>query len=587
MITSLQWGSLRYRYPVIKSKGKAISSVLGFDSEALSNGRPFLFCMSDKRVFENCGERDYLSTLFSLYKKKHVAVYNLKYDSGALLYHLPNEKKIELWKNTETKYLGLTISYIPHKNLRIKKGMETLNFWDICQFYAMSLDAAAERYLNRHKLEMTTKKFTPCYVRAHREKIIKYCLRDAVLCADLGNYLLKKLKQFGIRSTSLYSSASLSFRYFSDRGKIVNVWRYWKYYPKLLKFSMDAYEGGKFEITSRGSFQGYEYDLVSAYPSEIRNLVDISLAEIKEGKRYEPKALYGFLRVKVCNKKGMYLPCGIMKNNVRVYPSGEFFATITKLEYDFMNSLGVQCRIYDAVWLFVHKKVFPYRKIVDRLFKLKSKYKGKDAMLYEVSKRMLNSFYGKTVQVIENYKGEFVAGIGFNPVYGAYITAGTRVKMARIQNMLGNNCLAVHTDSVITLCPLEQKLVTGKLGEFVFVCSGPGILVACGQYQIAGETAYKGFEPLKGEDWKNLLTKNGKKSVINYPVKKVESWIEAVAKGHFNTINLFTDETKKIDLNADVKRCWMKNVRGKDLLYNLENSLPVVLVEHKKPKEWL
>jgi len=586
MITSDSWGLLKYRYPGIGSKGKEIRGLLGFDSEAYTTGRPFLFCMNDGRVFSKADSVDYIAPLFEHYKNRHVAVYNLKYDSGAILYHLPNENKLELWKKNETKYKGIAISYIPHKNLRLRFKMERLNFWDVSQFFAMSLDRAASIYLGKKKIEVETKDFTPLYVKRHWKKIERYCMKDAVLCADLGNYFLKKLKQFGIRATSLYSSASLSFRYFSDRGKIVTAWRFYKFYPLLLKYAMDAYEGGKFEVTSRGSFIGYEYDLVSAYPAEIRNLVDISLADVKEGREYEKKAVYGFLRVKICNLEGHYLPCGLMRNNVRIYPAGEFYTTITKQEYDYILSIGVKVYIISAVWLFVYRKKYPYRKIVDKLFKLKSRYKGNDEMLYEVSKRMLNSFYGKTVQVIENWKGEFVAGQGFNPVYGAVITAGARVKMARIQNELKNNCLAVHTDSVITLCPLDEKYVTGKLGEFSFVVKGEGILIACGQYEIGGENAYKGFEPIHGQTWRKILKKSPQKSVLNYPIRKVESWLEAVAKGHFDKINLFSREVKKIDLNADVKRVWMKKIKGKDLLYNLETSLPLVVIENKKPEAW-
>jgi hypothetical protein len=586
MITSAQWPRLKYRYPNNTSKGIDIPYLIGFDSEALTTGTPFLFCMSDGETFEHCDTVNHLENIFYKYKGNHIAVYNLKYDSGAFLYHLPDVNKRELWERTETVYNSIRISYIPHKNLRLRFKKDTLNFWDVSQYFAMSLDAAAKRYLNSAKKDMETKSFTPRYVAAHRKKIISYCIKDAVLCADLGNYLLKKLKEFGIRSTSLYSSASLSFRYFADRGKIVNVWNFYKYRPRFLQYAMDAYEGGKFEITSRGAFMGYEYDLVSAYPAEIRNLVDISIGEIFESKKYEKDAVYGFLRVKVFNPGGAYLPCGIMKDKVRIYPAGEFYTTITKQEYEFMKSIGVHCRIINAVWCNVGKRVYPYRKIVDELFDLKHQYKGKDAMLYEVSKRMLNSFYGKTVQVIENWKGQYVAGIGFNPVYGAAITAGARVKVAAIQNRLKNNCLAVHTDSVITLCPLEEKEVSGKLGEFDFVCKGPGVLVACGQYEIGGQAAYKGFEPIESEEWKTILKRNAEKSIIRYPYLKVESWIEAVAKGHYDKINLFTNETKKIDLNADSKRTWLKNIKGRDLLYNLETSLPLCVVEKHRPKEW-
>jgi hypothetical protein len=66
----------------------------------------------------------------------------------------------------------------------------------------------------------------------------------------------------------------------------------------------------------------------------------------------------------------------------------------------------------------------------------------------------------------------------------------------------------------------------------------------------------------------------------------VESWVEAVAKGHYNKINLFTNETKKIDLNGDVKRAWLKNVKGRDLLKTLEQSMPKIIIETQPPETW-
>ena len=306
MITSAQWPKLKYRCPNNFTSGKEIPSLLGFDSEALTSGRPFLFCMSDGKTYEECDTVNYIENIFYEYKGKHVAVYNLKYDSGAFLYHLPDANKKELWEKTETIFNSIRITYIPHKNLRLRFKNDILNFWDISQFFAMSLDAAAKRYLQKSKNDIETKHFTHKYIKKHRRKIINYCIQDAKLCADLGNYLLSKLKDFGIRSTSLYSSASLSFRYFSDRGKIVNCWNFYKYRPNFLKYAMDAYEGGKFEITSRGAFMGYEYDLCSAYPAEIRNLIDISLGEVFESRKYEKDAVYGFLRVKVYNHNGVF-----------------------------------------------------------------------------------------------------------------------------------------------------------------------------------------------------------------------------------------------------------------------------------------
>jgi hypothetical protein len=587
MISSSDFHRIKYRYPNLDSKGIEIEYLYGFDTEAFTSGKPFLYTFSDGKIYH---EKDIeaatlIMDIFDNFKGCDCAVYNLKYDSGALLYNLPKDNKIELWKTTFTRFLSLKIEYIPHKALIISKGKQRLRFWDIAQFFHQSLDSAAKKYLGESKIDMETKIFTREYVEKNIKEIRKYCLQDSILTSKLGNFFLKKLEEFGMRCTSLYSGASLSFRYFADNAKIVTSWRFWKYYPEVLKYALDSYEGGKFEITARGSFQGYEYDLCSAYPSEIRNLIDISLCHVVKSSKYQNDSIYGFIRCHIKNK-GFHVPFGIMKNNVRIYPTGEYYLTITKAEYDYAVSIGIEIEIISGFWLFVEDIHYLYRKPVDTIFNLKSKYKNKDAALYNTCKIIANSFYGKLCQVIENYKNEAVAGIGWNPVYASIITANTRIKVCRMQNLLKEKCIAVHTDSIMTLEPIDKKYVSGKLGEFDFVTNGDGILIACGQYEIGDKDAYKGFNPLHADDWIKILNKNLNKSIIEYPVLKVESWIEAVAKGHFNKINLFSKEVKKIDLNADIKRTWLKNIKAKNLLERLEQSLPMIICETKKPEGW-
>src|SRR5271157_941246 len=580
------YDKISYRY-FRRFRSRLIRGVIGLDSEAYLDGKPFMICMSDGTTFHHCDDTSPIPAIFKYYKNFNIVVYNLKYDSGAILYTLPNNEKEELWIRTETRHGPYTITYIPHISLTIRKGKDRVRIWDIAQFFQTSLDNAASKYLGRRKIHVETKSFTREYVKENFDQLQRYCVRDAELTAALGNYFLEKLKEFGIRPTSLFSQASLSFQFYSDKGKIITCKRFFEYWPEMLRYSMESYEGGKFEVTSRGAFTGFEYDLVSAYPSAIRNLVDISHARVKKSKRYQPSAQYGFIRVKIYNPKGLHLPCGILRGNLRVYPAGEYYCTITKIEYEYLKKLKIRCPIDSAWWLFVDKKKkYPYKKTTDFLFSLKKSFKGKDDMLYSLTKIMLNGFYGKTCQMIEDYTGKYVCGTGFNPIYASQITAETRVKISKIQNLLGKNCLAVHTDSCISTSPLPKKLVTGKLGQMDFVCEGKGVLIACGQYVLASEAAYKGFEPLKDENWWELLEENKRRSHFFYPIIKVESWIESIAKGHFNKINLFTKEKKKIDLNGDSKRVWINKAKGGDLLKKLEYSYPVVIVEKEKPESW-
>jgi len=605
MIDSKEYDKIKFRRPNFKRKGELIGFIKGLDTEAYTTGEPFMCCIEDGRelnlkefpaCFFEC------DTLFNA----HYGVYNLKYDSGAIIYYLPKDNLIELWEKNKTVYefkgIKYTIEYIPHKLLQIKKGFsDYVKIWDIAQYYKSSLESASSRYLGEHKTDIETKSFTIEYVKKHRKQIKKYCVQDALLVSKLANYLKDKLFEFGIKTPALYSGASLSLRYYADRGNICTAYKYFTTEPELLKMAMDSYEGGKFEITARGFFpETYEYDITSAYPYHISNLYDLTLSRHFRSAKYYKDATYGFLKVTIDNREGKYLPCGIKrkqlkikgdsaKKELRIYPAGIYTLHCTKEEYEFMTQeLNLDVKIHDAWWIkcLLPKKI--YKERTENIFALKSKYKNKDDMLYSVTKIMANSFYGKTVQLIEDWKGVFNAGQGFNPIYGSIITANTRIQVARLQNLYKEDCLAVHTDSVIMKCKLDEKYITGKLGGFEYVTEGECILIACGQYSLNDKSAYKGFKPtivknnddeMRVESWREILSKNKSKYVIKYPKKKTECWCEAISKGHFDRINLFYDDTKDIDLNCDLKRNWPNLMKAGDFLCKSQQSMPLIVIE--------
>lgn len=629
MISSRDFDRIIYHNPEkVKSKTKTIDKIIGLDTEAYTSGEPFMFCTSLVRTHTP----DEIPHVFFTgdYIMANFMLWNMKYDSGALLYHLPLPNLLELWEIGSTKFPPYRYKYIPHKLLRIYHGKQYVSFWDIAQFFRPrypSLDQAAKKYLNKSKSDIATKRFSRKYVKRFWKAISKYCIQDASLTAQLADYFINKLLQFGINPTTLYSSASISFQYFKENApRIVTAWRYWNECRPLLKFAVDSYEGGKFEVTQRGRFCGYEYDITSAYPYEIANLIDISRATYSRTKEYQPKAVYGFLRCLIYNPDGKHIPCGIMINNVRIYPAGRFYLTITKEEYEYLLSLNITVEILDAYWLFVKYKKYPYRKPIQNLFKIKDEYKKKnDPMLVSISKIGMNGFYGKTVQALEiktkSKERKVQVGQGWNPIYGSVITANTRIKITKIQNLLQDSCLAVHTDSAMTTSPIPDNLLNSGLGEFEYVDSGKGVLIACGMYQIGTTCAFKGFKPRSciraktrdelislctkfnldtclirqddkspyiPETWETILSRKKTRKKLKYRARRVESWVESMAKNHGKTsLNVFSDFDKEIDLNCDVKRIWPRIATGHRLLSSNDNSLPKIRYENNPPKYWL
>jgi hypothetical protein len=464
-----------------------------------------------------------------------------------------------------------------------------VRFWDMSPFYGrIKLETAASEYLKEHKIDMNPELFTIEYVSGYFDKIAGYCVQDACLTERLATLWIGKFEQTGIQVTSLYSEASISWTYISRKTDIVTPWEYWNTNKKLIRLAFESYEGGKFEITARGKFTGYEFDISSAYPYEISRLIDIRDAHIVHGKQYVPEATYGFLRVRIeVLDPAVHLPCGIFRK-LRLYPVGVYYLTITKQEYDYivteLANPKVSVEILDAEWLVKFRISYPYKDIMHEIYKQKTYWKPRDRFRSNNYKIIANGFYGKMAQCIADGEGNYIAGIGWNPIYASVITANTRIAVTRLQNLLGPDCYAVHTDSVISCKPIPEKFIGKNLGDFEEVEKGDGILVACGIYEINGQFSLKGF---KKKSIKKILEENRGKKKITLVMKYVESWLQAMAQNHLtDQINLFSDRPKILKLNCDTKRIWLNEVVSDDLLNSLQFSEPLIENQIRPPDYW-
>lgn len=486
------------------------------------------------------------------YRGKNFVCYNLKYDSGALLQTLPSENLRELRETDRTVWKGFRYKVIGYKCMVISKGRNAVTFYDMLGFYEMSLEAAAEKYLGEHKLFINTKRFDRAYIADNISAIKEYCIQDAVLVKRLAEVLIKMFEQFGVYPKKLYSVAYISYQYFRSHTPYVTVKRYWEKYPEVLDFALQAYNGGKFEVTTKGSGYYYQYDIVSAYPWEIRNLADITYARIEHGRRYRREALYGFLKCTVNIPYSLYSPVVVKRGSLNCFPCGAFTRIITKEEYEYLVAHGADCIIKDAYWFMVTERDYPYRAEIDRLVILKQQYKlQRKDLEYHTVKILLNSLYGKFLQLIDR-KGLLQAGASWNPIYGAIITANCRIRMSEMQNRF-KEVIAVHTDSLISTAALPI-VGTGKIGEYGFECEGDGLVLGSGIYQIGHKVRFRGFDAhIRLID---LVRRGGEKITIKQ--ERPLTW-RTVAVRHLNTdrINRFEEVPRELDVRFDRKRLWI------------------------------
>jgi len=566
-----------YRKPNNYRTDKEIEFVYGFDSETLTDGAPFMFAVSDGTVFK---PKDIPVKLFARkYRNGNFGVWNLKFDAGSILYHLPTDSKTELRETGQTIHGPYKYRWIPHKFLSISKGKNAVTFWDINTFFKMSLDRAGEKYIGERKQDIETKTFTPKYVKSNWSRIAKYCLQDAALVAKLYDYFRKGLNEIDVHPKNLYSCASIAHHYFTLNSRINDVWRFWTNYKEMLRYACESYNGGKFEIYTRGRFEGAMYDINSAYPHAIANLYDIKRATVYRSKEYDPDAVYGFIRCFIDNTAALHVPVARKYGPNNIYPAGKFNATITKQEYDYLIELGLPVKIHSAYWLLLQSKRRPYKNVIDDLYAKKSLFKGKDPRQYMLTKIIMNGFYGKMIQLVEDHKGQVKAGACFNPVHASVITAACRIQVSRICNEYPGRVHAVHTDSVIMNDTLPGHYMGSDLGLWSAEGQGQGVLIASGIYQLAGKSKFRGIEIKDGLSWMDLLNKHPRNKYISIPQQVVMSWVESNFRAKDYLTNRFTVKIKDIDLNCDSKRVWPGDVTGRALVSSSQKSLPRILLE--------
>lgn len=559
---------LGYEYATGTMSTQSVETV-GIDTEAYKNGRCFMICTSLGDVWT---PDELPGCLFTRAGRDRVYVaYNLKYDESAILQKLPKEVLAELRKNHTVTFDNYTYRFISYKFLSIRHSKHTVTFYDMFGFFGGSLESNAVKYLDKKKIEVTTKKFTKPYVREHWNELVLYCIEDAKLVQQLSELLIHVFESYGVYPKKLYSTAYVSYQYFKSHCNYVTVKRFWNHHKGLLDYAMQSYNGGKFEVTQKGRGYYYDYDIISAYPCEIANLVDIRNACVVKSSVYRADAVYGFIDATMVIPYSVYSPVAVKVEQLCFFPVGEHRKVITKSEYEYLLSINCDVKINDAYWLIVPDKIYPYRDAINHLVAEKQKYSNdKKSLYYHTVKILMNSLYGKFVQLIK--KGEnWIASSCWNPIYASIITANTRIKVSRMQQLYPD-VVAVHTDSVISLSkiPVPENPV---LGDFKLVAEGDGVIVGSGVYQVGEESHIRGFK------YKDSIMKlcNTDRDEITLKQTHVISWIESTIRiAAQDNINRFTEIDKTLHVRMDRKRIWDDDFKSfRDALSRRVSSLPI------------
>jgi len=503
-------------------------SVTAYDTEtclaqlrvlASSNGNFIKFSQNKYTINDIPSVLDFL---FNEGKKaKYNVFYNVSYDSGIILkpYFIEHEtelrkKRLEeleqkrllaessesgiISEKEDESYLTLTIGnykikLVTHKGFVIHKGKKSVYFFDCANFYMsgedihMSLDTAAQKYLNIQKDEWGKENRErmgndPKFFDENENEIIRYCIDDCKLTKQLFERTIESYENLGIKfPKKAWSKASIFKQYLRDTNVMEGSQKFYNLLKSTPAFKLikNSYRGALNQIFGIGKFQNVtDADLNSAYPFEMRNLKDISNAKIIEyGDLQFDKCYYKFYEIETCASDLL----GVQKNNTYIYPIStkplKYFIT----EYDKMilDEWNRDYKILKGYGLLVPEDAKKPFDFIDKFFELKKEIKkkyGDKSVEYNNIKVLINAGYG----VLAEHK---VAETDFtNYVFASYITSSTRYRMRHIElevRKAGRKPISISTDGITyTGDPIHQdndeigKLSVKKVNEYISFGTG-------------------------------------------------------------------------------------------------------------------
>lgn len=583
----LNWDLLDIRkYPPKPLEPGDRREIYAFDTETLDGWVKLLACSDGSYI-----EPGYVENMLSYLTQKNYRdsinfFYNIAYDFDSIVKSLPEDNIIELVETTKTDYGAYKISYIPKKMFTIKLKKDSYRYYDLFQFYEMSLERAAAMYVqgvkNEDNLDRARIGSEAQYWTDNHDLIVKYCLQDCSLTARLGELLQDEIKNTCDFYPKQYvSKAGLSKRYFreyTDMPFIRDIPLDVSYY------AFQAYHGGRFEVTERGAV-GFcsNLDICSAYPYQIANLIDIRRGRWKRCRELNPDATYGFYLADV-NLPYQYMPplCFNWGETV-IYPCGYWRAFFTKEELEACAKVG-SYTVLSGWEFYASEVVYPFREAINLLYARKAATPKKD-FKYALYKKIMNSFYGSMYEKVKMINGSYRTGLAFNPVYATMITANTRLQLWEKAQEYGKRCISLATDGLLIKGDVENEN-TGVLGSWERDKQGEAIILRSGIYSVGEEIKQRGILTEKAfktpcgyyENLFDYIRENPERTaypILNYRPVHLSEAVKHCKKYSVSDINVFQQSEVAFDLNTEIKRVYDSGeLKGRDLLGGCYKSMP-------------
>jgi len=539
--------------------------VIGWDTETYK-GYVKLLANSEGKYIESSNTLELLDFLFENGDNQYNVFYNINYDLGSILkqYIVDNAENIrkKLYEDMKIKRIGQEdaelgyifdvedyhIRYLSDKMFELRKRKTTRYFWDASNFYKsgyghLTLNKASEMFLNDKKsdeeLSINRAKIgsEEGYYEKNRDKIIKYCIKDAELTKRLFERTIQGYENIGLSFPDKpYSEASIFKNYINSFWDLEKSWAI--YYQSIREFSYfyNAYRGGIFLTKKVGHYNDViDIDINSAYPYAISQLYSIVGSKIVN----EPSD-YTFYKIEAYPQE--YFPLKIKNKLFYGKSKHKMNFYITELDKEILDLYHYPYEIKDIIGIKTQKKKLPID--INHWYNIKSEIKkkyGKNSVEYLNVKIFINSGYGVFAQSVPSFT-KFT-----NFIYASYITAYTRNYILKLIKDYQDKVISISTDGILMLKDDKfinsiQDKISDKLGDLTYEEYQWATQYGNGIYLLRDKNRYvlkkRGYEQMRVEDlFKNVYR-------IEYKSEKPIRMIEGIIQRKFKEINDFSQQVK-------------------------------------------
>lgn len=403
-----------------------------------------------------------LEFLLNIGKRKKIAVcFGLNYDVNMLLGDLPRNRLEQLWETNETRWRGYSLEWVPRKWFRIRhRDGRKVSIYETFGFFQTSFINALKAWEYEPPREIEQgKQRRGSFTQSERDAVIKYCIIECEMLADLMRDLRTSVNSVGISPTSWSGAGALAAATLRKFG-VAEHHRYdFRAPTDAREMIAHGYFGGRVELYQQGHFSTiHNYDVISAYPAYIQDLPSLH-GRWRKVRKFNPDC-YGLWRVSWKGCKGPLTPFPVRHKKEIYYPtSGD--GIYHTAEVAAALDCGFPVTVHNGYKYTPDTDEKPF-DFVPELFAERARLKAKGHAGQKALKLALNSLYGKLAQG-EGYKGKLPRYQSY--FWAGFITAGTRAQLIRAMATNPEAMVMCATDGIFSAEPLDIDLGTG-LGDW-------------------------------------------------------------------------------------------------------------------------